>query len=168
MTILLVSVLGVGIWNYPKQEIIEVAMPVESLGLYDDIAILAMGVGNLDIAKTYIDKSDNQELLKKYQRQKEVKEWVLLLVEKGLLQNNASKKEVDTVFKRLVSVESIDEVLEGDLGITILLLLAKISVEQGFRGWDGIADQLGIMSQQLEVTDVELSVLLHEISQYRI
>ena len=168
MTILLVSVLGLGIWNYPKQEIIEVPVPVESLGLYDDIAILALEVGNLEIAKKYIDKSGNQELLKQYQKHKEVKELVLLSVEKGLLQNNTSKTEVDTVFKRLVSLESLDEVLEGNLDVTILLLLAKVSVEQGFRGWDGIADQLGIISQQLELTDVELSVLLHEISQYRI
>lgn len=168
MTILLVSIMGLGVWNYPKQEIVEVPVPVESLGLYDDIAILAVETGNLDIAKKYIDKSGNSDLLEKYHKYKEARESVLLMIEKALVSNQVSKSEVDTVFKRLVSVESIDDVLEGDQDVTILLLMAKMSVEQGFRSWSAIANQLEVTSLHLELSNPELSVLLHEMSEYRV
>lgn len=168
MVMLILSVLiGSMGWLYlhPREIHVVEALPKEVSHMVDDMARLALDVGDYDLAKKYVELSDNQDLKTGYQHRVELKDRLLVAIETGLSHQTIPTSQEKAVFKRLVSVESVEEVASQNTDVVTLLLLAKLSVDRGFSGWDVISKQLMKQSQVLEHEDAVLSELLYAMSQ---
>lgn len=154
------------VYYLPKREV-TIPVPIEDLGLYDDIGIMAMESGDYARAHRYFIKSGNESLLVVNQQREQLKTSVLALIEKGMRLKHA-KPDGSDVFKRLISIELLDDKVERNFKVVTLLLLAKISCEQGFKSWDSIAIECQRLSSELEGADTELSSLLYELSQKKV
>lgn len=154
------------IYYLPRKEV-EVHVPIEDLGLYDDIGMMAMESGDYQRANKYFTKSGNDKLLTHSQNQLVLKQTVMEVIDRGLMIKHA-KSDGSDVFKRLISVELLDDKIERNAKVVTLLLLAKLSCESGFKAWDSITKEALLLSSELESKDTELSSLLYELGQIKV
>jgi|GEM_PF-4611287 tetratricopeptide (TPR) repeat protein len=143
-----------------------VPLPIEDMTLYEDVAIIAMKNGQYDVAIRYFKKTGNLEKIDKCLKKKSLSDEVLEKITQCLEMPHTHLSQ-KSAFSRLVSIETIQELPEDD-PVMLPLLLAKWSAMNDFALWQNIANHLEILSQLIEGSQPDLSVLLYEISQYEV
>lgn len=135
--------------------------------VYRDMARLSFRLGDDVLAKAYMEKSMEKEWVAALEQKILEKGKLRQLIQRAMSAYSNQIEEEPSAFKRLVSVELVEETEKLEQG-QLLLLLANMSLEQGFVGWSMIAKQLEVLSENMEGINSELSVLAHEISQYQV
>lgn len=125
-----------------------------------DVARLAFLQGEYELTKKYA--SHLQAICD--QRIK-IRQAVVSLIDQAL-EIKPSSKNIQNVFDKLVSIQKIDEVTIDPHAE--ILVLAKISAQSGFKGWESICRGLEQHASFWEKDQPELAALLYEISQFKV
>ena len=131
--------------------------------LHQSLATLAVKQGQYDLAKQLV--GDSPQLERRVQQQQVVGE----MIGRALSLELGRPQESGSVFKRLISIEPVDEISDLNVWeIRQLLLIAHLSSSLDFVGWQDIAAQIGAYVDTFDNMDPKLAAVLSEISHYEI
>ena len=162
------------IQNRPQdQEVSSVSLPIQEdmSEVYEDFSVLAMSSGRYDLAKRYLSGAhpDRRDALlhvleERVLQKQEIQSLILsVLSQEGVRES----EDAPSIFKSLISIEDIEVSPSHDMMITRnILLMAYLSAEMGFAGWDDVRGQLSQYAGLIKDVAPEMSEICLKVSHY--
>ena len=162
------------IQNHPQdQEGSNVVLPIQEdmSEVYEDFSVLAMSSGRYDLARRYLLGShpDRRDALLHVLEERELKKHEIQSLILSVLSQEKEPESgnAPSIFKSLISIEDIEVSPSHDMMITRnILLMAYLSAEMGFAGWEDVRGQLSQYAGLIKDVAPDLSEVCLEVSRY--
>lgn len=156
------------------QSEIQIPIQEDASALYEDLSVMAASVGRYDLAKRYLKGVDpekaekiNQHLQLLATQKSEIQGMILNVLTKDL--KKESSPVSGSMFKSLISIEDIEDAASNDVLMTRnVLVVAYLSTELGFSGWDDIRSQLARYATLVGEAAPDVAEVCQKISDYPI
>lgn len=125
-----------------------------------EMGTLLVKLGRYDLASSYTEETFEGVLSHKQALQS--------LIRQCLSQEDLQDTNTSSLFKKLISIETLEDREKLDQGLQSLLLLAIISTEMQFVGWADIQSAIMVHANRVGLSDKVLSDQLAAIAQYKI